>query len=127
MSEITFALRRVPSPFDGGSIEDCLRLGALREKITRRIHCRSGIIKMIVELANAMPLDLPFVTYDHENQFHRLNAVNFMKQIKHTGDLWVAMAYCLAIEHRVVDPMPAFVDGPDHQAIGTAPPATGRG
>ena len=120
MSEITFSFSRVPSPLDAGSSKGCLRLAALREKISRREHYRSEIIKMIVELANAVPLDLPFVTYDHENQFHRLNAVNFMKKIKPTGHRWIAMAYCLAIEHRVYDPPPAYVDGLDHQAIRTA-------
>lgn len=110
MSEITFFLSQMPSPLDAGSSEGCLRLAALREKISRREHCRSEIIKIIVELANTLPLDLPFVTYDHESQFHRLNAVNFMKKIKPTGYHWIAMAYCLAIEHRVYDPPPAYVD-----------------
>ena len=119
MSEITFSPSRVPSPLDAGSNEGCLRLAAMREKILRSEHCRSNIIKKIIELASTMPLDLPFVTYDHENQFHRLNAVNFMKEIKSTGHYWIAMAYCLAIEHRVYDPPPAYVDGSDH-AIRTA-------
>ena len=44
-----------------------------------REHCRSNIIKKIVDLARTMPLDLPFVTYDHESPFHRLNAVRFLK------------------------------------------------
>ena len=120
MSEITFSPSRVPSPLDAGSSEGCLRLAAMREKISRSEHCRSNIIKKTVELASIMPLDLPFVTYDHGNQFHRLNAINFMKKIKPTGHYWIAMAYCLAIEHRVYDPPPAYVDGSDHQAIRTA-------
>ena len=119
MSEIIFFSSRVPSPLDVGSSEGCLRLAAMREKISRSEHCRFNIIKKIVELASTMPLDLPFVTYDHENQFHRLNAVNFMKKIKPTGHHWIAMAYCLVIEHRVYDPPPAYVDGSDHQAIRT--------
>ncbi len=72
---------------------------------------------MIVELANAMPLDLPFVTYDHESPSHRLNAVKFVKKLKPTGYHWIAMAYCLAIEHKVYDPPPAYVDGLGRHAI----------
>ena len=120
MSEITFSPSRVLSPLDTGSSEGCLRLAAMREKISRSEHCRSNIIKKIVELASIMPLDLLFVTYDHENQFHRLSAVNFMKKIKPTGHNWIVMAYCLAIEHKVYDPPPAYFDGSDHQAIRTA-------
>lgn len=120
MSEITFSPSRVPSPLDAGSSESCLRLAALREKISRRGRCRSEIIKMIVELAYTMPLDLPFVTYDHESPSHRLNAVKFVKKLKPTGYYWRAMAYCLTIEHRVYDPPPAYVDGLGRQAIRTA-------
>ena len=85
MSEITFSPSRVPSPLDAGSSESCLRLAALRVKISRREHCRSEIIKMIIELSNALPLnalplDLLFVTYDHENPSHWLNAVEFIKR-----------------------------------------------
>ncbi|MCJ1425255.1 hypothetical protein MMC29_003143 [Sticta canariensis] len=111
MSEITFSPSRVPSPLDAGSSESCLRLAALREKISRRERCRSEIIKMIVELANTMPLDLLFVTYDHESLSHRLNAVKFVKNLNPTGYYWIAMAYCLAIEYRFYDPPPAYVDG----------------
>lgn len=93
MSEITFSPSRVPSALDAGSSEGCLRLAALREKISRREHCRSEIIKMIVDLANAMPLDLPFVTYDHESPSHRLNALKFVEELKPTGYHWIAMAY----------------------------------
>ena len=120
MSEITFSSSRVPSPLDADSSEDCLRLAAMREKISHSKHCRSNIIKKTVELASTTPLDLPFVTYDHKNQFHRLNAINFMKKIKPTGHHWIAMAYCLAIEHKVYNPPPAYVNGSDHQAIRTA-------
>ena len=120
MSEITFSPSRVPSPLDAGLSEGYLRLAAMREKISRSEHCRSNIIKKTFELASILPLDLPFVTYDHGNQFHRLNAINFMKKIKSTGHHWIAMAYCLAIEHRVYDPPPAYVNGSDHQAIRTA-------
>ena len=117
MSEITFFLSQMPSPLDAGSSEGCLQLAALREKISRREHCRSEIIKMIVELANTLPLDLPFVTYDHESPSHRLNAVKFVKKLKPTGYHWIAMAYCLAIEHKVYDPPPAYVDGLGRHAI----------
>ncbi len=120
MSEITFSPSRVPSPLDAGSSEGCLRLAGLREKISRREHCRSEIIKMIVELANAMPLDLPFVTYHHESPSHRLNAVKFIKKLKPTGYYWISMAYCLAIEHKVYDPPPVYSDESVHQAIRTA-------
>ena len=65
--EITIYLSRVPSPLDTASNESCFRLAALQEKISRREHCRSEIIEMIVELANAKSLNLPFVTYDHES------------------------------------------------------------
>ena len=85
--------------------------------MSHREHCRSNIIKKIVGLASTMPLDLPFVTYDHENLLHRLNAVNFVKKTKPAGHHWIAMAYCLAIEHRVYDPPPAYVDASGHQAI----------
>ena len=120
MSEIIFSPSRVPSPLDAGLSEGCLRLAAKREKISRSEYCRSNIIKKTVELASIMSLDLPFVTYDYGNQFYRLNAINFMKKIKPTGYHWIAMAYCLAIEYRVYDSPPAYVDGSDHQAIRTA-------
>jgi len=81
MSEIIFSPSRVPSPLNAGSSEGCLRLAALLEKISRREHCHSEITKTIVDLANAMSLDLPFMTYDHESQFHRLNAITFVKKI----------------------------------------------
>jgi len=70
MSKITFSLSRVPSFLNASSSKSCLRLIALREKISRRKHCRFKIIKMIVELANAMSLDRAFVTYDHESLSH---------------------------------------------------------
>ena len=111
MSELTFSPCRVSSPLDAGSSEDCLRLAAVLERLSRREHCRSEIIKIIVELANAMPLDLPFVTYDHESHFHGLNASTFVKKLKPTGYYWIAMAYCLAIEHMVYDPPPRYTDG----------------
>ena len=119
LSEIIYSPSPTPCPLEAGSSQDCLRLAALREKISNREHCRSNIIKKIVDLASTMPLDLPFVTYDHVNQFHRLNAVTFVKKIKPTGYHWIAMAYCLAIEHRVYDPPPAYADGSD-QVIRTA-------
>jgi len=68
----------------------------------------------IIDLSNAMPLDLPFVTYDHDSPFHRLNAVRFVKELKPTGYHWIAMAYCLAIEHIVYEPPPAYTDGQGH-------------
>ena len=117
MSEITFFLNQMPSPLDAGSSEGCLWLAVLREKMLHREHCCSEIIKMIVELANTLPLDLPFVTYDHESPSHRLNAVKFVKKLKSTGYHWIAMAYCLAIEHKVYDPPPAYVDGLGRHAI----------
>ncbi|KAL2038392.1 hypothetical protein N7G274_008731 [Stereocaulon virgatum] len=110
----------MPSPQDTGSSEGCLRLAALREKISRREHFRSEIIKTIVELANAMPLDLPFVTYDHESPSHRLNAVKFVKKLNPTGYYWIATAYCLAIEHSAYDPPPAYVDGSGQHAVRAA-------
>lgn len=117
ISEITFFLSQMPSPLDADSNEGCLRLAALREKISRREHCRSEIIRMIVELANTLPLDLPFVTYNHESPSHRLNAVKFVKKLKPTGYHWIAMAYCLAIEYKVYDPPPAYVDSLGRHAI----------
>lgn len=50
MSEITFSPSQVPSPLDAGSSEGCLQLAAMREKISRTEHCRSNIIKKIVDL-----------------------------------------------------------------------------
>ena len=85
MSEITFSPSRVPSSLDASLSKGCLRLAAMREKISRSEHCRSNIIKKTVKLASIMPLDLLFVTYDHGNQFYRLNAINFIKKIKPTG------------------------------------------
>lgn len=117
MSEITFFLSQMPSRLDADSSEGCLRLAALREKISRREHCRSEIIRMIVELANTLPLDLSFVTYSHESPSHRLNAVKFVKKLKPTGYHWIAMAYCLAIEYKVYDPPPAYVDSLGRYAI----------
>lgn len=81
MSEISFSPSRVPSPLDASSSEGCLRLTASLEKISRRKHCHFEITKTIVDLANAMSLDLSFMTYDHESQFHRLNAIIFVKKI----------------------------------------------
>ncbi len=85
MSEITFSPSRVPSPLDASTSEGCLRLATLREKISRREHCRSEIIKKIIDLLNAMPLGLPFVTYDYDSQFHRHNTIRFVKKLKPTG------------------------------------------
>jgi len=104
----------VPFPLDAGSSEGCLRLAALREKISRREYCRSEIIKNIIDLLNAMPLDLLFVTYDYDSPSYRLNAVRFVKELKPTGYHWIAMAYCLAIEHMVYEPPPAYTDGQGH-------------
>ena len=81
MSEIIFSSSRVSSPLNADSSEGCLRLTALREKISRREHCRFEIIKMIVELTNVMSLDLSFVTYDHESSSHRLNVIKFVKKL----------------------------------------------
>lgn len=114
ISEITFPPIQTPPPLDAGSSEGCLRLTALREKISRREHCRSEITKTIVDLANAMSLDLPFMTYDHESQFQRLNAITFVKKIKLTGYYWIAMAYCLAVEPLVYDPPPGYIDEQGH-------------
>ncbi len=66
---------------------------------------------MIVELTNAMSLDRAFVTYDHKSPSHRLNVVKFVKKLKSTRYYWIAMAYCLAIEHKIYDPPLAYVDG----------------
>jgi len=114
MSEITFSPSRVPSPLDAGSSEGCLRLVAATGEISRREHCRSEIIKKIIDLSNAMPLDLPFVTYDQDSQFHRHNAIRFVKKLKPTGYYWIAMADCLAVEHMVYDPPPEYTDGQGH-------------
>ena len=111
ISEITFSLSRVPSPLDASSREGYLRLAALREEVSRREHCRSEIIKMIVGLASDIPLDLPFVIYDYKSPAHRLNTVEFVKRLKPTGFYWIAMAYCLAIEYTIYDPPPTYVDG----------------
>lgn len=121
MSEITF------SPIVGClplwmlvQVRVVFALVVLREKISRRKHCRSEIVKMMVELANAMPLDLPFVTYDYESPSHPLNAVKFIKKLKPTGHYWISMAYCLSIEHKVYDPPPVYADESVHQAMRTS-------
>lgn len=108
--EISFSPNRVPSPLDASSSAGYLRLAALREKISRREHYRSEIIKKIIDLLNAMPLNLLFVTYNHESPSHRLNAVRFIKKLKPTRYYWIAMAYCLIIEHMVYDPPPVYTD-----------------
>ena len=72
---------------------------------------------MIVELANAMPLNLPFVTYHHEDQFNRLNAVKFMKKMKSIEHHWIPVAYYLAVEQKFYDRPPAYIDRSNHQAI----------
>lgn len=82
MSEITFFLSQMPSPLDADSSEGCLWLAALREKISRREHCRSEIIRMIVELANTLPLDLPFVTYSHEKSIPPAQCRQICKKVK---------------------------------------------
>lgn len=56
-----------------GSTEGCLRLAVLREKPLGREHCRTETIEMI-NLVNAMPLDLPFVIRDHKSSPHRLRS-----------------------------------------------------
>lgn len=89
---------------------ECLPLWVLVQVRVVFEHCRFEIIKIIVELANAMSLDLPFVTYDHNSPSHRLNAVRFVKKLKPTGYHWIPMAYCLAIEHMVCDPSSAYTD-----------------
>lgn len=107
------------APLEPGTTQECLRLPTLHERISRREHCRSKIIKNIVELANFKPLDLTFVTYDQKNPFHRLNALRFVQLLQPTGYYWIAMAYCLAIEHRNYDPPPVYTDGPDHPTMET--------
>ncbi len=82
MLEITFSFNRVPSPLNASSNKGCLRLTAFWEKISRREHCRSKIIKKIIDLSNAMSLNLSFVTYNYDNLFHRLNVVKFVKKLK---------------------------------------------
>ena len=110
LSEIIHTPSQTLCPLESGSSQDCLGLAALREKISRREHCRSSIIKKIVELADSMPLDLPFVTYDHGSSSHHLNAVEFVRKLKPTGYYWIGMAYCLAIEQKVYDPPPAYIN-----------------
>ena len=105
---------------EASSTQDCLRLATLREKISRRERCRSIIIKKVIELANSKPLDFPFVTYDQESPIHRLNALKFVQLLQPIGHYWIAMAYCLAIEHRTYDPPPVYEDESNHQTMGTA-------
>ena len=52
LSEIIYSPSPTPYPLEAGSSQDCLRLAALREKMSYREHCRSNIIKKIVELAS---------------------------------------------------------------------------
>ena len=66
LSEIIYSPSPTPCPLGAGSSQDCLRLAALREKMSDCEHSRSNIIKKIVDLASTMPLDLTFVTYDPE-------------------------------------------------------------
>ena len=120
MSEIIFSFSRVSSTLNVNSIENYFRLIALRKKISRRKHCHFEIIKMIVELINVMSLNLSFVTYGHESSFHRLNAFKFVKKLKFIDYHWIVMAYCLAIEHKVYNPSPAYADDLSQQAIRTS-------
>ena len=80
LSDIIYSTSPTPYPLEAGSSLDCLRLAALREKMLHREHCRSNIIQKIVELASTIALDFSFLTYDHENSFHQLNAVKFLKK-----------------------------------------------
>ena len=57
----------MPSPLDTSLSKGYLRLATLLEKISRREHYYSEIIKTIIDLVNAMPLDLLFITYDYES------------------------------------------------------------
>ncbi len=111
MLEITSSLARAPSHSDSHPRKDCLRRATQLELISRREHCRAEIIKNIVELADIMPLDIPFMIYDHDNHLHRLNATIFLKWLRPTVYYWIAMAYSLAVEHMVYDPPPEYTDG----------------
>ncbi len=108
MSELTFFSAKVPSFPDPCPDKDCLRLAALFEIMSRRERCRVKIIRSIVGLANAVPPDAPFTTYDHESHLHQLNAVAFLKDIRPTGHYWIGMAYCLATEQVVGDAPPRY-------------------
>ena len=108
--EITYSPSQITGPPEASSTPGCLRLAVLRENISRCEHYPSNIIKKIVKLADAMPLDLPFVIYDRESPFYRLNAVTFIKKLKPTGYIWIATAFCLAIEHKVYNLPPMYAN-----------------
>ncbi len=57
----------MPPPLDTSSSEGCLRLATLREMISRREYYYSEIIKTIIDLVNAILLDLLFITYNYES------------------------------------------------------------
>ena len=120
MSETIFSPSRVHPSLDAGSSagssEVCLQSAASRKKTLHRESCRSEIIKTYVELANAMLLDIPFVICDRDSPAHRLNAIRFVEILKSFGYHWNAMACCLAIEHMVYNPPPAYTDGQFHPA-----------
>jgi len=57
----------MPPPLDTSLSKGYLRLDTLREKISRYEYYRFEIIKTIIDLVNAIPLYLLFVTYDYES------------------------------------------------------------
>lgn len=105
MSEITFSSARPSSTLDPRLGMDCLRLAGLLERTSCRERCRADIIRNIVALANTVPWDIPFTTYDHDSPFHQLNSAAFLERLQPMGYYLIAMAYCLATE-QVVDDAP---------------------
>lgn len=108
--QITSSLNRISSHEDQFQWKTCLRLATQLELVSRREHCRAEIVKAIVELADTILIDMPFMMYDHDSHFHQLNATAFLKRLRPTAHNWIAIAYSLAVEHVVYEPPPRYTE-----------------
>ena len=100
MFELTFSNNfKIPQRSGFISMRDCLLLATLIQRMSHREHCRSEIIKRIVQASLKMPhLHQQFETFKHDSCAHQCNSTAFVRRIKLSGHYWIAMAYCLAIE-----------------------------
>ena len=86
----------------------CFQFAEAIQARSHRDQLRAKIVKGIIALVDTMTIDVPFATFDHSNPFHKSNAAALLGRIKPVGYHWIAMAYCLAIEHD--DNPPAYVE-----------------
>ncbi|KAK3169320.1 hypothetical protein OEA41_008703 [Lepraria neglecta] len=108
MSEVTYSLNQALLPPDPHLGKNCLQVATLLELRSRRERCRAEIIRNTINLADTIPLNSPFTTYDHGSQLHQLNSFTFLRKIRPTGHYWISMAYCLATEQVVEDAPPSY-------------------